>query len=212
MSQTHVATEATQAEPRPVLDPTDASGADGANGATDRKPRRPRTTSKAQAARAAAEAKSTKSQPEPKAETKPQAPKPEPAPKPSKYVEDMDVVGPLAGRLAQARANGIGQAVIANLAGVMPFAVWRTERQLKVQPDEVEPLLDALAKIDRGEVPTRQAGGTKSRVSRADMEHRVEVATKTLRAAVENKDLKTRTHWLAVVNEALLTLDLPAAS
>jgi hypothetical protein len=206
----------------PVVDPTDASGADGANGATDRKPRagKRRNMPKGQGAAADAQTgpavESTPTAPttgEPAVSTAETTPAPA-TPKEPRYVEDQDVVRELREGIEAARAKGFGRAKLSELLGLEGRnAIWRANVPGRVQPDEVEPLRDLLAKIESGEIaaPERKtaAGPRAKRIGRDELEHRVEVATKTLRAAVENRDLKTRTHWLTVVNDALLVLDPP---
>jgi ribosome-binding protein aMBF1 (putative translation factor) len=125
--------------------------------------------------------------------------KAQPEPKPSRYVEDLKVVRALAERLMSARAAGVGQAKIAAEADVMPFAVWRAERRLKVTADELPKLTAALDRIETWEKVPKAAKVASP--SKAEIQHRVETTIEFLRTGI--KGLSGR----AVADGVLAILD-----
>jgi hypothetical protein len=114
------------------------------------------------------------------------APKPDPQPKASKYVEDPNVIKPLADRITAVRQH-VGQAKIASECGVMPFAIWRAERRHQVTADEVEPITAGLtrleARIEAGEFAKADRTPKAKAASKADLTHRIDTVTKLLHDA-----------------------------
>ena len=116
---------------REVLPPANASERSSARP----RPRRPRPSR----ASAAAAARSSPSRSHPR----PEAPKPEPKPR---YSTDTDLVTSLAERTIAAR-QVMGRNVLAEALDTTGSAVWRYEHG-RIHPDEVEPLYEAIAKVE----------------------------------------------------------------
>jgi hypothetical protein len=110
---------------------------------------------------------------------------PEEAVKEPRYAEG---VGDLSDKVLAAR-EAVGRKPLAEFAGQTQSCIWRWERS-RVHPGaEVEQLKALVQRIDAGELPQPEA---KSRTSsKADLEHRIEVATELLTDARGSKVSKS---------------------
>jgi hypothetical protein len=147
---------------------------------------------------------------EPKAPKADQPKEPKPAPEP-KYASAEDL-GDLPERVDAAR-QVMGRNELAKALGITGSACWRHERG-RTHPGEVAHLREELPKIEEriaaGEFIKQEKSPATKQPSKADLTHRVEVVTESLRSARSDKSITKA----ALIDSALAVLaptDAPKA-